>query len=1044
MLRMIREVEPRKPSTKLSSSAELPSIAANRKLEPARLTRQVHGDLDWIAMKCLAKERNRRYETANGLAMDIQRYLADEPVLAGPPSVGYRLRKFVRRNRGRVVAASLLLCALIAGVVGTAVGLVRARQAEQKANERLADSIASQKKAVARFRLAREAVDGFQTRVSESPDLKAHSLEGLRTRLLESASGFYEKFVQEQDDDPEIRAELGRAYSRLGKVYGETARFRDSVKAFRSAIAIQEQLSESFPREAHYRRDLGKSLNDLAEAYYETGAAPPGEPVKVAQRALLIRQALAAADPANPQYQFDLAETCSNLGGYGGAQSKEEREELRNKALEIARALASAHPEVAEFRNMLGNVCNNCAWYADSHVAALPLQEESVGVFEKLVADHPENADYLDSLANALHNLGKWNMDLGRAAPAEGYYKNAQSIRKKLAASHPLVSGYLSKLAVTDARLGALYFEAGRHSEAEPPWQEAVGLFDRLSESASEQPTKWEAYRICHEGLANLYRLTGRTDVAGAIWKKYVAVCQERVVANPKNAAARQALGNALRAQGDLHEAIASYRTSIALDATNIQTRWGLGSTFIALGEKSLQHGNVAGMADNYQKNFEIWKEYFTANPDSAEARTGLAAAHRWLTFYRLAAGDAKAAAEESRKAVDARPDDIENWNVHVPTLSLAGDSEKCLQVCAELLERFGETEDAEMAYRVSRICSLAPAPASGTTRVVQLARRAVSAKRHPWYLHALGLALYRAGELDAAITVLNESLALGPGWEGRFDNWLVLSLAHQGRGGSEESLKWLEKANRWIDQNTPIRTRDYLGQLNGIYPHDWLEGWGLHREAEAQLDKEIAALRKAIGTNPEDFSASWRLANTLRQKRFSGTAAAVAFQRLAELRPDDVGLWYLAAQAHLTAGDRDGYRRICGEMLKRFGKTSDPEVADRMLYAFLPEAGAVEDAAALLPLGELAGTREKNARVLGGALYRAGNYEAAIPRLEEGQGRAWDHLFLAMAHHRLGRAERARDYLQRASRQIANEGYPWPENVEAEHLLSEAQALMK
>src|SRR5262249_37444029 len=77
MLRMIRGVEPLKPSTKLSSSEELPNIAAKRKLEPKRLMRLVHGDLDWIVMKCLEKERGRRYETADGLARDVQRYLAD-------------------------------------------------------------------------------------------------------------------------------------------------------------------------------------------------------------------------------------------------------------------------------------------------------------------------------------------------------------------------------------------------------------------------------------------------------------------------------------------------------------------------------------------------------------------------------------------------------------------------------------------------------------------------------------------------------------------------------------------------------------------------------------------------------------------------------------------------------------------------------------------------------------------------------------------------------------------------------------------------------
>src|SRR5882672_7513235 len=98
MLRLIREVDPPKPSTRLSSSDELPSIAANRKLEPNRLTRLVHGELDWIVMKALEKDRSRRYDTANGFAADIYRYLNSEAVQAHPPSANYKLRKFVSRH----------------------------------------------------------------------------------------------------------------------------------------------------------------------------------------------------------------------------------------------------------------------------------------------------------------------------------------------------------------------------------------------------------------------------------------------------------------------------------------------------------------------------------------------------------------------------------------------------------------------------------------------------------------------------------------------------------------------------------------------------------------------------------------------------------------------------------------------------------------------------------------------------------------------------------------------------------------------------------
>ena len=111
MFRVIREVEPPTPSSRISSSDALPSLAASRHVEPSRLSRLVRGDLDWIVMKALAKERQRRYDSAIGLANDVERFTNHEPVSAGPPGAAYRARKFVRRNRGKVVAASLVLLA---------------------------------------------------------------------------------------------------------------------------------------------------------------------------------------------------------------------------------------------------------------------------------------------------------------------------------------------------------------------------------------------------------------------------------------------------------------------------------------------------------------------------------------------------------------------------------------------------------------------------------------------------------------------------------------------------------------------------------------------------------------------------------------------------------------------------------------------------------------------------------------------------------------------------------------------------------------------
>ena len=117
--RIIREEETPRPSVRLSSSEMLPSLAASRQIEPARLTELVRGELDWIVMKALEKDRTRRYETANGFAADIQRYLAGEPVLAAPPSARYRLRKFARRHRAALMMAAAIIVLLLAATASS-------------------------------------------------------------------------------------------------------------------------------------------------------------------------------------------------------------------------------------------------------------------------------------------------------------------------------------------------------------------------------------------------------------------------------------------------------------------------------------------------------------------------------------------------------------------------------------------------------------------------------------------------------------------------------------------------------------------------------------------------------------------------------------------------------------------------------------------------------------------------------------------------------------------------------------------------------------
>jgi WD40 repeat protein/serine/threonine protein kinase len=142
VLRLIREEEPPRPSTRLSQSKEeIGGLAAKRRTEPRKLGAEVRGELDWIVMKCLEKDRTRRYESASGLAKDVERFLADEPVEACPPGVGYRFRKWARRNKAAAVATAAILVAVVLAVAGQTWNLLRARDAERRAVEARGEAV---------------------------------------------------------------------------------------------------------------------------------------------------------------------------------------------------------------------------------------------------------------------------------------------------------------------------------------------------------------------------------------------------------------------------------------------------------------------------------------------------------------------------------------------------------------------------------------------------------------------------------------------------------------------------------------------------------------------------------------------------------------------------------------------------------------------------------------------------------------------------------------------------------------------------------------
>jgi WD40 repeat protein/serine/threonine protein kinase len=203
LLRIIREEDPPKPSTRLSSSESLPSIAANRDIEPKKLSTLVRGELDWIVMKALEKDRNRRYETANAFAADVLHYLADEPVVACPPSTAYRFRKFAQRNRSLLLTVVMVgLILLVASLVSTwqAVRAMQARDDAQQAERETQQERSTAQKCADEATAARAEAEGQRDTAERA--LYAASMQVAQHDWLSGAAGRLERLLDSQLPPP--------------------------------------------------------------------------------------------------------------------------------------------------------------------------------------------------------------------------------------------------------------------------------------------------------------------------------------------------------------------------------------------------------------------------------------------------------------------------------------------------------------------------------------------------------------------------------------------------------------------------------------------------------------------------------------------------------------------------------------------------------------------------------------------------------------------------------------------------------------------------
>jgi non-specific serine/threonine protein kinase/serine/threonine-protein kinase len=473
--RTIREVEPPRPSARVTGMGPATSqVATNRHTQPGALARQLRGDLDWITMKTLDKDRTRRYQSSTELAADVRRFLEHDPVTAGPPGAAYRIRKFVRRHRFGAAVSGLLIGLTVA------FGAVMSVQARRIANERdRANREALASKQVSDFLVGLFAV-------SDPSEARGRTLTA--REILADGARRLEESLRTQ---PEVRARL---QTTIGGVYTNLAMYQEAEPLLQRALETRRQLL------GRDDADTLTTTNLLANVYWYQRNLAAAEPlyVEVSERR---RQVLGPEHPDTLRADFDRASL------FALRQRWTEAESLTRRTLDAQRRVLGAdHPDTVASLGHLQYIYYGQGRFAEAGTIAARVLEHDR---RTLGADHP------DALVSA-HNLATIYQKVGRHSEAEKLLQDVVAdMRRVLGEDHPRTCRSLLALA-------GLYLEQKRFTDAEGP---ALAAYRGYARTMGHEH---ELTKAAASELEGIYRASGKSEKL-ARWR------EERQRAGPRD-----------------------------------------------------------------------------------------------------------------------------------------------------------------------------------------------------------------------------------------------------------------------------------------------------------------------------------------------------------------------------------------------------------------------------------------------------------------------------------------------------------------------------
>jgi serine/threonine protein kinase len=497
VLRGIREDEPARPSLRIAKAAADVAVQVTmlRKTDPTHLVRSLRGDLDWVTMKALEKDRRRRYESATALALDLQAHLDGKTVSAAAPTWTYRFGKFARRNSLVLIATGLVAAALIAGTIAS---LWQAKQAEasraqaehnwkeSEKNRKQADD--NREKAEKNLARAEEAVELFLSRATDHPQLKDASFSEFKIALLLEAMSFYDQVGPDAGNNPKVRSHRAWTLGRIGSLFFQTIEPAQAASAVRKAVEIDESLVAEFPRDAEYRRAFLMRANNLAVILTENRDFEGADAIR--KRALELAEQSYAERPADKDAGRDLVLVLSNAGKVYSTKRPPEADAIYARAIQIQEGLAAQFkgPEMRHQLALLRGTVAEAASGRGEYAKADSLYRQILPELETLAKETPGDPKYREALASFTGKSGAVLCRMGNASEGLAVLERAMESFETLATEFPTRPEFRLSAASGRVNLGKALKDLKRIPEASAKFDEALALQEKLASEFPKMP----------------------------------------------------------------------------------------------------------------------------------------------------------------------------------------------------------------------------------------------------------------------------------------------------------------------------------------------------------------------------------------------------------------------------------------------------------------------------------------------------------------------------------------------------------------------------